>query len=462
MDNLSKQSTEINPPLPVRQKENGVQGRENYSQSENSQPGAGQNQSFAGLGIAENILSVLTQLNFNIPTPIQHKAIPVAIEGKDVVGIAQTGTGKSLAFGIPMLQRLMQAETPSKGLIILPTRELAQQIDETLQKIGRGFGLKTAVLIGGASMYQQVQQIRNNPHIIIGTPGRINDHIKQRTLSLNGVSILVLDEADCMFDMGFAPQIKQILLSVPKNRQTMLFSATMPDSIIKIATTYMKLPVRVEIARQGTAAEKVEHELFFVKKDYKIRLLEKLLKEYKGSVLIFSRTKHGAKKICQDLYNKGFASAEIHSNRSLMQRRQALDGFKSGKYRILVATDIASRGIDVKGIELVLNFDLPESPGDYVHRIGRTGRAGLTGKAISFVMPEQRNKVREIERLIRSTIPISQLPDLPNQFIPNTPQQNFTYKKNLSQEKEIPVSNNNYQRRENRYPQRNYKKKFSR
>jgi len=418
---------------------------------------------FAGLGISEEILQVLNQLNFKIPTPIQHKAIPIAIEGKDVVGIAQTGTGKSLAFGIPLIQRLMQMPK-NRGLIILPTRELAEQINITLIKIGRPFGLKTAVLIGGASMYHQVNQIRNNPHIIIGTPGRINDHIKQKTLDLHNIGILVLDEADCMFDMGFAPQIKQILLSVPKNRQTMLFSATMPDSIIKIATAHMKLPVRVEIARQGTANEKVEHELFFVKKDYKVRLLEKLLGEYKGSVLIFSRTKHGAKKICQDLCKKNFASAEIHSNRSLAQRRQALDGFKSGKYRILVATDIASRGIDVKGIELVINFDLPESPGDYVHRIGRTGRAGLTGKAISFVMPEQRNKVREIERLIRSTIPISQLPELPNQYIPNTPQQNYIYKKNEVFEKTTPTQNS-YPRKQNTYSQKPYKphkKRFSR
>ncbi len=404
---------------------------------------------FGGLGISGEILSVLTSLHFTAPTPIQHKAIPIAIEGKDVVGIAQTGTGKSLAFGIPLIQLLMQQ--PNKiGLILLPTRELALQINETLLKLGRGFGLKTAVLIGGAPMYQQINSIRHNPHIIIGTPGRINDHIKQKTLHLNNVSILVLDEADCMFDMGFAVQIKQILQYVPKERQTMLFSATMPDSIIKIATQHMKLPVRVEIAPPGTAANKVEHELFFVKKDYKRSLLEKLLLEYKGSVLIFSRTKHGTKRIAKDLLNKNFAAAEIHSNRSLGQRKEALEGFKSGKYRVLVATDIASRGIDVKGIELVINFDLPESAGDYVHRIGRTGRAGLTGKAISFVMPEQRNKVREIERLMRSTIPISQLPDLPQSQFSPAPLQRF---------------NNHFSskpKRQNNYSQRPYKKRFSR
>ncbi len=430
------------------------------SSTHSTQP---QQHSFADLGIAENILEVLQKLNFTMPTPIQHKAIPIAIEGKDVVGIAQTGTGKSLAFGIPMLQRLMKAEVPCKGLVILPTRELAIQINETLLKIGRPFGLKTAVLIGGASMYQQVNQIRHNPHVIIGTPGRINDHIKQKTLSLHDVSILVLDEADCMLDMGFAPQIKQILLSVPAKRQTMLFSATMPDSIIKLATGYMKLPVRVEIARQGTTAEKVEHELFFVKKDYKVRLLEKLLQEYKGSVLVFSRTKYGARKICHDLQKKGFASAEIHSNRSLGQRREALDGFKAGKYRVLAATDIASRGIDVKGIELVVNFDLPESPGDYVHRIGRTGRAGMPGKAISLVTPEQKGKVREIERLIRSTIPISQMPDLPPQFTATTPQQQAVYQRNQTFGKQVTPNNDRHQaHRYQKRPYQQFKKNVNR
>ncbi len=367
---------------------------------------------FGGLGIAPKMLEVLAQLNFKIPTPIQRKAIPIAIEGKDIVGIAQTGTGKTLALGIPMIQRILQSNK-GKGLIILPTRELALQSNEMLQKIGRPFGLKTAVLIGGASMGQQVQAIRNRPHIIIGTPGRVIDHLQQKTLSFHDVAVLVLDEADCMFDMGFAPQIKQILQVTSKDRQTMLFSATMPENIVKIATSHMKLPVRVEITRPGTTAEKVEHELFVVKKDQKNRLLDKLLLEYKGSVLVFCRTKFGAKKICRDIRNMGISAAEIHSNRSLMQRREALDGFKTGKYRVLVATDIASRGIDVKGIELVINYDLPESAGDYVHRIGRTGRAGMAGRAISFVMLEQRNKIREIERLIQSMLKISQLPELP-------------------------------------------------
>ncbi|OGF75508.1 hypothetical protein A3C77_03650, partial [Candidatus Giovannonibacteria bacterium RIFCSPHIGHO2_02_FULL_45_13] len=348
--------------------------------------------SFYGLGIAPRLLEILEKLHFKTPTPIQERAIPAAIDGKDLIGVAQTGTGKTLAFGIPMIQRIAQEKT--KGLIILPTRELAQQVEEMLQKIGRILGLKTALIIGGASMRPQIDSLRRQPHIIIGTPGRIIDHLEQKTLSFEGVSILVLDEADRMLDMGFAPQLRQILNKVPRARQTMLFSATMPDDIVRLATQYMKLPFRVEIARPGTAAEKVEQELFIVKKEDKNKLLAKLLSEYKGSVLIFSRTKHGARKICRTVLDMEHRAAEIHSNRSLVQRREALDGFKSGRYRVLVATDIASRGIDVVGIELVINYDLPDNPGDYVHRIGRTGRAGAPGRAISFVTPDQKSAVR--------------------------------------------------------------------
>jgi ATP-dependent RNA helicase RhlE len=367
-------------------------------------------ENFGGLGIAPKLLEKLNSLGFNSPTPIQHKTIPVTIEGKDVIGIAQTGTGKTLAFGVPMIQRILQSQQ-GRGLIILPTRELALQVEETLTKIGRTFGLKTVTLIGGASMYNQVNSLRSNPHIVIGTPGRINDLLQQRALHLHNVSILVLDEADRMFDMGFAPQIKKILQQTPANRQTMLFSATMPDNIAKIAAGHMKLPVRIEIAKQGTASENVEHELFIVPKNKKLSLLKKILSEYKGSVLVFIRAKHSAGKICRDLRNAGITSAEIHSNRSLNQRKDALEGFRFGRYRVLVATDIASRGIDVKGIELVINYDLPENPEDYVHRIGRTGRAGMSGKAISFAMPDQASKIRDIERLTRLYLPISKLPE---------------------------------------------------
>lgn len=369
-----------------------------------------QSQSFEGLGIAPKLFQILVQNKFTIPTPIQLQSIPVAIEGKDVMGIAQTGTGKTLAFGIPMLQRLAQLK--GRGLVILPTRELAIQVDESMQKIGKPLGLKTSVLIGGEPISRQIRSLRQNPHIIIGTPGRINDHLEHNSIDLSKVSILVLDEADRMLDMGFEPQIKRILAKVPKDRQTMLFSATMPDQIVKIATSYMKIPIRIEVAPAGSTARDVAQEVFFVARDQKISLLEKILNEHKGSILVFTRTKFGAKKIAHALRQLKHTSSEIHSNRSLAQRREALEGFKIGKYRILVATDIAARGIDVTGIELVVNYDLPENPEDYVHRIGRTGRAGRVGKAISLATPDQKYDVRSIERLIRVTLPIKSVEGL--------------------------------------------------
>jgi len=387
----------------------------NMNKQENKSSSPEAEMTFSGLGIAPTLLDVILKAGFTTPTSIQNKAITPAIEGKDIVGIAQTGTGKTLAFGIPLIQEILKLGRPKdgpQGLIILPTRELAIQVDETIRKIGRSFGIKTAVLIGGSSMYNQVCYLRNNPHVVIGTPGRINDHIEQRTLKLQDNKVLILDEADRMFDMGFAPQIKKILQFLPRERQTMLFSATMPEDIMRIANQYMKMPVRIEIARPGTTAKNVEHELFAVKKDQKLPLLKKLLEEYKGSVLVFIRVKHSARKICDNLKAIGITSAEIHSNRSLAQRREALEGFKIGKYRVLVATDIASRGIDVKNIELVVNFDLPENAEDYVHRIGRTGRAGMSGKAISFAMSDQGAMVRDIERLTRVYLPVSKLPDI--------------------------------------------------
>ncbi len=357
---------------------------------------------FGGLGIAPALLDLLEKNGMKNPTPIQHKSIPVAIEGKDIIGIAQTGTGKTLAFGIPLLQRLQQHG--GRALIVVPTRELAYQVDETLQKYAPKIGIRTAVFIGGASMHLQRQMIKRNPRILVATPGRLIDHLQQKTITLREVSILVLDEADRMLDMGFAPQINEILKHVPRERQTMLFSATMPADIVTLATKHMKLPLRIEVARSGTTADKVEQELYVVRKEEKMQVLGKLLTDYRGSVLVFSRTKHGAKKICQSVKLLGHSSAELHSNKSLSQRRQALDGFKSGAYRVLVATDIVARGIDVTGIELVINFDLPNNAEDYVHRIGRTGRAGMAGRAISLATPDQRNEISDIERLIRSPI----------------------------------------------------------
>lgn len=366
---------------------------------------------FSELGIAPNILQALAKLNFFQPTPIQHQAIPSALEGKDLVGIAQTGTGKTLAFGVPVIQRILQ--TGGVGLILLPTRELALQVDETFQKVGRSLGIKTAVLIGGASMNQQHQALRRNPQVVIATPGRLVDHLQQKSFGLSRIKVIVLDEADRMLDIGFLPQIKAVLDGTPKDRQTLLFSATMPQEIASLAGRYMRLPLRIEVAPAGTSASQVEHEVFIVKKEEKMQLLEKILADYPGSVLVFSRTKHGAKKIAAVIRHMGHTASEIHSNRSLAQRKEALGGFKMGKYRILVATDIAARGIDVSDISLVLNFDLPDNSEDYVHRIGRTGRAGKFGKAISFATPDQRRDLKSIERLIRKTLPILSLPILP-------------------------------------------------
>ncbi|MFA6429224.1 MAG: DEAD/DEAH box helicase [Patescibacteria group bacterium] len=365
---------------------------------------------FYGLGIAPRLLEVLGRLGYETPTPIQKKSIPIANEGKDVIGVAQTGTGKTLAFGLPLIQRLAQVK--GRGLVVLPTRELALQADEVLRQIGTPIGLRTAVLIGGASMYNQIKALKQKPHVLVVTPGRLIDHLEQRTVDLREVRILVLDEADRMLDMGFAPQIKRILQSMPQERQTMLFSATMPASIVKIATTYMKLPVQIEIAPQGTTAEHVTQELYVVSKEQKIQLLDHILSEHRGSVLVFTRTKHGATRVAKGVRAMGHTSTEIHSNRSLHQRIEALDGFKNGKYRVLVATDIAARGIDVKNIELVINFDLPGQAEDYVHRIGRTGRAGNKGHAISIATPDQRKEVQDIERYTRSYLPIVKSPSL--------------------------------------------------
>jgi ATP-dependent RNA helicase RhlE len=283
--------------------------------------------------------------------------------------------------------------------------------------------MKTAVIIGGESMHAQIRRLKENPRIIIATPGRLNDHLNQRFARVDDVRILVLDEADRMLDMGFLPQIERIIKLIPRSRQTMLFSATMPSTILKIASTYMHLPVQTEIAPSGTAAELVSQEMFVVRKDMKGKLLGELLKQYTGSVLLFVRTRRSAKKAAQLLRSMGHSAAEIHADRSLSQRKEAMRGFKTGQYRILVATDIAARGIDVTGIELVLNYDLPDDPENYVHRIGRTGRAGQEGHAITLATPDQGQDVRAIERIIRATIPLSEHPGLPVERFSTSPKQ---------------------------------------
>ena len=367
---------------------------------------------FQDLGLPDTMLAILNKKEFVTPTPIQARIIPTALSGRDVVGIAQTGTGKTFAFGIPMLVRLQQMK--KQGLVLVPTRELAEQVYQSLSLLGNPMGLKMAVVIGGASRHAQVKAIRSNPHIVMATPGRLVDLLGENDFKLNNIGMITFDEADRMLDMGFLPQIKRILETAPKERQTMLFSATMPSSIEKLLKQFMKDPYRVDIAPQGTTSERIEQEMFIIPTKQRMRMVDALLTEYSDeTVLIFSRTKFGAKRIARDIRNMGHTSAEIHSNRSQAQRKLALAGFASKKYRVLVATDIAARGIDVKHIALVINYDLPENLEDYVHRIGRTGRAGKHGKAISFAAPSERGKIKQIERMMRKSISILPLPELP-------------------------------------------------
>ncbi len=369
---------------------------------------------FSDLGIKENFLAILKQEGFDVPTPIQHQVIPGALQRKDVVGIAQTGTGKTLAFGIPMIQYLVSHR--GQGLVIVPTRELALQVERSLKHVGASLGLRCVVVIGGVSKHMQIKYLKRNPHVVIATPGRLVDLMEQKACALDKVNTVILDEADRMLDVGFLPQIKRILQSTPKDRQTMLFSATMPKSISLLASTFMKMPLRIEIAPQGTTVENVEQEIFIVVKNNKMRLLDSLLDKYQtGKVLIFSRTKYGAKRIARDVRYMDHTATEMHSNCSQAQRKKALEGFTNGKFRVMVATDIAARGIDVKDIGLVINFDLPDYSEAYVHRIGRTGRAGRYGRAISFVTPSQKADVRKIERLIQKSIPVLSLPSLPSE-----------------------------------------------
>lgn len=361
-----------------------------------------ENPSFADLGIPQSILDVLAKLGLETPTPIQVKAIPPALKGEDLIGVAQTGTGKTFAFGIPAINRI--GKTKKRALVITPTRELAAQVEESLKEIGSQIGLKTTLIIGGDNFDRQLFSIRRNPHIIIGTPGRLMDHLRRRTLKLTEFNTLILDEADMMLDMGFMPQIKEIIKQVPKDRQTMLFSATMPPAIANLAKEFMKLPISIEVAPQGTAAAQVDQEIFIIKNEDRLDYLLKALAQYKGSVLVFVRTRYGVMGLTERLQALKYKAVEIHSNLSLSRRKNALLDFKSGRARILVATDVAARGLDIKGIELVVNYHLPENREDYVHRIGRTGRADQFGKAISFATPNQGREIANIERLINQEI----------------------------------------------------------
>jgi superfamily II DNA/RNA helicase len=354
---------------------------------------------FSDIGVNPDILKILDELSLTSPTPIQKQAIPVALKGTDIVGIAQTGTGKTFAFGIPIIQKLLSSS--GQALVLVPTRELALQVNESIRKLADRLNINTIALIGGENISRQFFELKRRPRLIIATPGRLIDHLKRKSIKLDQIKTLVLDEADMMLDMGFSPQIEEILKSVPKERQTMLFSATMPTEITNLAAKHLKLPIRIEVAPQGTTVENVTQEMIVLEAKDKMKYLEKIIKENEGSILIFVRTRYGVKNIAKKLVSNGHRATEIHSDLSQGQRKRALDSFKSGRSRIMVATDVAARGLDVKGISLVINYDLPDSSSDYVHRIGRTARAGKKGKAISLATPGQLKNIKAIEALIK-------------------------------------------------------------
>jgi ATP-dependent RNA helicase RhlE len=363
---------------------------------------------FHALGLSEALLQDLAAAGFTSPTPIQEQAIPPALAGRDVIGCAQTGTGKTAAFVIPLVERL--ATLPKgqpKALILAPTRELALQILTTIEKLGRSRRISATVIVGGADMQAQLRGLRQRPDILVATPGRLLDHMWNGTISLTGINMLVLDEADRMLDMGFAPQINQVLDALPTERQTFLFSATLPTDLARLVQASVNNPVRVMVAPPATTADGVTQAVHHVSHDAKADLLLSLLSAEKETALIFTRTKHRADRLGRTLGSAGHRVAVLHGDRSLSQRRAALEGFKRGAFRILVATDIAARGIDVANIGHVINFDLPNCPEDYVHRIGRTARMKATGRATSFVTGEDRQQLHDIERLLGYSVPLA-------------------------------------------------------
>lgn len=363
---------------------------------------------FHGLGLSEALLKDLAGAGFVSPTPIQEQAIPPALTGRDIIGCAQTGTGKTAAFVIPIVERL--ATLPKgqpKALILAPTRELALQILTTIEKLGRSRRMSATVIVGGADMQAQVRGLRQRPDILVATPGRLLDHMWNGTILLSSISMLVLDEADRMLDMGFAPQINQILDAMPEERQTLLFSATFPGDLARLVQASVNNPVRVMVAPSATTASGVTQAVHYTSHDQKPDLLLSLLGGATDTALVFTRTKHRADRVGRLLGQSGHRVAVLHGDRSLSQRRAALEGFRRGSFRILVATDIAARGIDVANIGHVINFDLPNCPEDYVHRIGRTARMKMTGRATSFVTGEDSQQLRAIERLLGCAIPVA-------------------------------------------------------
>lgn len=355
---------------------------------------------FHSLGLPKPLMQSLDRMKFSTPTPIQAQAIPPALEGRDVLGSAQTGTGKTAAFGIPLVTHLLS--NPRGGaLVMTPTRELAAQVMKTLQDLlGQQSGIKTALLIGGESMPKQLRQLQARPRLVVGTPGRINDHLARRSLQLQYTDFLVLDETDRMLDMGFTPQIEKIVKYLAPERQTLLFSATFPRNITAMAEKYLRDPVRVSIGQTSTPVAKIKQEILHVAEGDKYGQLLEQINRREGSILIFVKTKYGTEKMAKKLRAEDHSADAIHGDLRQNKRDRVIGAFRARKHRILVATDVAARGLDIPHIEHVINYDLPQCPEDYIHRIGRTARAGAEGSALCFVTPTDRGKWNAINRLI--------------------------------------------------------------
>lgn len=369
--------------------------------------------SFVALGLSQPLLRAVGAEGYSVPTPIQSQAIPHVLAGRDLFGCAQTGTGKTAAFALPILHRLSQAAAPTdkrraiRNLVLAPTRELAAQIGESFRTYGQFTNLRSTVIFGGVGQNPQVHALRGGVDTLVATPGRLLDLMEQRFVSLNAVEILVLDEADQMLDMGFLPSLQRIVSHVPSRRQTLLFSATMPPEIRRMAESWLRNPMEVRVAPAGTPAELVEQTVYHVAPQFKPQLLIEYLRTNPATrALVFTRTKHGADKVVRKLSQAGIRAAAIHGNKSQNQRLRALDSFKSERPPVLVATDIAARGLDISGISHVINYDVPNVPEQYVHRIGRTGRAGANGIAVSLCSREERPWLRQIERLTRNEIQV--------------------------------------------------------
>ena len=362
---------------------------------------------FNELPIDNKLKNSIKFADFKTPTPIQSKSIPISLMGKDILGTAQTGTGKTLAFTIPMINKLI-LDKNAMALIICPTRELASQVMQTVLKLNvREIGIGNALLIGGEGMQKQLKKLKKRARIIVGTPGRINDHLKRQSLNLSKVSYLVLDETDRMLDMGFTPQIELILKFIPKQHQTLLFSATLPNNILRISEKYLNNPERIAVGSLSTPIEKIKQETFQITQDKKYHELINQLVERNGSILVFVKTKHGADKIVKRLKYDGHSADAIHGNLRQSKRERVINNFRNGKSRILIATDVAARGLDIPLIQHVINYDLPQVPEDYIHRIGRTGRAGKDGSALTFLTPSDRSMWNSISRLINPDFKIS-------------------------------------------------------